>query len=119
MADAPELRAHKEWLGYVQPVGLVVSPPALLAAQAYVNRNIIAEQQILLGLTADSGDRRTIGDLPQLCVQLFGWEKTDLAGAPGGPELPGDLAVSLPEYGDVLRPTYAVPDPDHDGAWLM
>ena len=28
----PELRAHKEWLGLLQPVGLVVSPPALIKA---------------------------------------------------------------------------------------
>ncbi len=26
----PELRAHKEWLGLLQPVGLVVSPLALV-----------------------------------------------------------------------------------------
>ena len=28
MAQDPEYRAHQEWLGYVQPVGLVVSIPA-------------------------------------------------------------------------------------------
>ena len=43
MAYDPTLRDHQLWLGYLQPVGLVVSPPALLAAQAYLNRNIIAE----------------------------------------------------------------------------
>jgi hypothetical protein len=32
MARDPEAIAHQEWLGYVQPVGLVVSIPALLAA---------------------------------------------------------------------------------------
>jgi hypothetical protein len=25
----PELQAHQEWLGYLQPVGLVVSPAAM------------------------------------------------------------------------------------------
>lgn len=43
MAIDPELEVHKEWLGNLQPVGLVVSPPALLQAQAHVNTNIIAE----------------------------------------------------------------------------
>ena len=39
----PELIAHQEWLGYLQPVGLVVSPPALAAAGAYPNKNIIPD----------------------------------------------------------------------------
>jgi hypothetical protein len=29
------------------------------------------------------------------------------------------LSVSLPEYGEVLSPTYAVPDPDRPGEWLI
>ena len=31
MSTAPEYRAHQEWLGYVQPVGLVVSIPEAAA----------------------------------------------------------------------------------------
>jgi hypothetical protein len=38
MAKDPELQAHLEWIGYIQPGGLVVSAPALLAAKAQVNR---------------------------------------------------------------------------------
>ena len=38
MAKDPEQLAHQQWLGYVQPVGLVVSIPALLAADAHPNR---------------------------------------------------------------------------------
>jgi hypothetical protein len=34
----PELHAHKSWLGLVQPVGLVVSPPALSQAQVVLER---------------------------------------------------------------------------------
>ena len=42
MAKDPEILAHLEWLGFVQPVGLVVSIPALTQAQAYVNKNVSA-----------------------------------------------------------------------------
>jgi hypothetical protein len=28
----PELKAHQEWLGYLQPVGLVVAPAAMVDA---------------------------------------------------------------------------------------
>ena len=48
MALDPELIRHKEWLGFLQPVGLVVSPHALMAAQAVVNRNVVSLQQRLL-----------------------------------------------------------------------
>jgi hypothetical protein len=48
MTKSAEELAHLEWLGYVQPVGLVVSVPAMLEAQCYVNKNIIAEHGRLL-----------------------------------------------------------------------
>jgi hypothetical protein len=48
MATDPELLAHRQWLGYLQPVGLVVSPPALVQAGAHVNANVAAEHQRFL-----------------------------------------------------------------------
>src|SRR5215471_19182938 len=101
MAHDPEQIAHKEWLGYVQPVGLVVSPPALLAAQAHVNRNIVPQQEILKSLVrlkklaVDSDGHReevpAIPDLPEFCLKFFGWEHADLVGSPGAGELPESL----------------------------
>jgi hypothetical protein len=41
----PPILAHQEWLGYVQPSGLVVSIPALIEARAYVNRNILRQEK--------------------------------------------------------------------------
>ncbi|MFN5742262.1 MAG: hypothetical protein ACK5A1_11820 [Planctomyces sp.] len=59
MPKSPEELAHQEWLGYVQPVGLVVSIPAMLEAQCYVNRNIMAEHaQFLSCLPKGQGDER-------------------------------------------------------------
>lgn len=113
----PTLRAHQEWLGYLQPVGLVVSPPALAAAQCVVNKQVVAEQQTLLDLVGES-DPPAVPDLPALTRELLRWEASDLAGSPGGPELPRSLDVSLPEYGEVLSPTYAIPDPEAAGKWM-
>lgn len=45
-----ELRAHQEWIGLLQPVGLVVSAPALQTAQAFPDKNILKEQKALLAL---------------------------------------------------------------------
>ncbi len=128
MSQDPELRAHQEWLGYLQPVGLVVSPAALRDAQAHVNRNIVAEQSILIQhVLRDSAESARRGDEPEPLLKDFPafardfwqWEPADLAGGPGGPELPPSLEVPLPDYGETLAPTYAVPDAANAGAWLM
>src|SRR5208282_5169604 len=129
MASDPELRMHQEWIGFVQPVGLVVSPTALLAAQAHVNRNIAPKQQVLLSLarkaklaTGEDEQREeqsVIPSFPQFCSQFLEWEPSDLVGYQEGSELPETLQVALVEYGETLKPTYGVPDPDQAGKWLL
>ncbi|MHC5734911.1 Eco57I restriction-modification methylase domain-containing protein [Nostoc sp.] len=118
MVKDREIQAHKEWLGFLQPVGLVVSPTALNNAQMSVNRNVVELQQRLSEIVnRDSSNDSTnytcvISDFPTFTVEILGWQPTDLV------ESPDDLAVSLPEYGETLQPTYAVPNPDN-GGWLM
>jgi hypothetical protein len=108
-----EIQAHKEWLGFLQPVGLVVSPTALNNAQMSVNRNVVELQQRLSEIVRqDTNNTCLISDFPAFTVEILGWQPTDLV------ESPEDLGVSLPEYGETLQPTYAVPDPDK-GGWLM
>ena len=127
MAKDPEIRAHQEWLGYVQPVGLVVSPPALGAAQAFPNQNIVPDHDRFLNIV--DADRlpgqddpvAEIGDFPASC-------RDPRLGA-GGPRryrrgrpLPESLEVPLPEYGETLRPTYAVREPEPSNGqqpWLL
>ncbi|MBI4538945.1 MAG: N-6 DNA methylase [Gemmatimonadetes bacterium] len=118
MADATELRAHREWIGYVQPVGIVVSPPALRHAQGHVDRNISGVQERLRACVEDvflDGNPNAvpaITDLRRLSTEVLGWEPDDLVGEQDSEALPSELEVPLPEYEEVLRPTYAVPDPE-------
>ncbi|MBM3226372.1 MAG: class I SAM-dependent DNA methyltransferase, partial [Candidatus Tectomicrobia bacterium] len=123
-----EYLAHREWLGYVQPVGLVVSIPALLAAQAHVNRHIAPEHQRLLAyLPRDRDDdvMPEIRDLAAFTQRVLAWEPDDLIAIPDVATLPEELAaleVVLPEYHETLRPTYGVrefaPRAGHT-PWLM
>src|SRR5208282_5018157 len=97
MARDPETLAHLEWLGYVQPVGLVVSIPALLAAQAHVNRNIAPDHaRFLACLPKDKYDEiiPEIRDLAGFACSVLGWDKDDLLDA----DNLTDLHVTLPEY---------------------
>src|SRR5262245_18462454 len=112
MAKDPELLAHQQWLGYLQPVGLVVSPPALLQAQAHVNTDILAEHQRFLTHVTEAQvfgrpePLPAIKDLRALLLDVFGWQASDLVEA-GDPRAAA-LEVVLPEYHETLQPTYAV-----------
>ena len=129
MARDPELLTHLEWLGYLQPVGLVVSPPALAAAQAFPTKNIIPDHNRFLetveqvNVDGDSDPQPAIRDFPRFATQVLGWEPADLVGAEGGESLPESLEVALPEYHETLRPSYAVPEfdksPGGERRWLM
>lgn len=96
MANDPEIRLHKEWLGFLQPVGLVVSPPALSAAQAVVNRNVVKLQQTLQEVTrreplsSEIGKETFgIGDFPAFTINVLGWQPEDLVVSPE------ELAIAL------------------------
>jgi hypothetical protein len=121
MARDPETLAHLEWLGYVQPVGLVVSIPAMLAAGAQVNRNIAPDQaRFLACLPKDKHDEiiPEIRDLAGFACSVLGWDKEDLQDA----DKLTDLHVTLPEYHETLRPTFAVKEiqpKDPNKPWLM
>jgi len=43
----PEILAHLEWLGFVRPIGLVVSAPALVRAGAILDRRDAEGQRLL------------------------------------------------------------------------
>ncbi len=126
MAKDPELLAHQQWLGYLQPVGLVVSAPALLQAQAHVNLNCAAEHQHFLTFVKDvhimgrPEPVAAVTDLPGLCREVLGWQPGDLVAA-ADPRAAA-LEVVLTDYHETLRPTWAVPadPPPADGPpWLL
>ncbi|MCC7111093.1 MAG: N-6 DNA methylase, partial [Deltaproteobacteria bacterium] len=119
-----ELRVHKDWLNLLQPVGLVVSPPALKAAQATPNTNVIAEQQSLIRLampvdekgqsdwvSAESAENARIAHFPSFAVDVLGWREADLI------EKPAELSVPVLDHDDTLSPTWAVKA--DDGSWLL
>jgi hypothetical protein len=113
--------SHLEWIGYVQPTGLLVSAPALVDCGAFVNRNIIPEHkrftEALTQIEVDGNRLPGMADLPRFLQDVLGWRVSDIAGGPQGPKLPDTLEVALPEYGETLRPTFAVPAADGgDGA---
>ena len=118
-AQDPNTRAHLEWLGFIQPNGLVVSAPALVKAGAILNRQDAEGQALLAGCV----DERVVfpGRDPEPCVRDFrefasavlgwGFSSRGYAGTAESP-VPADLAVVLPDYGETLHPDFAVRERD-------
>lgn len=99
---------HKIWLGMVQPVGLVVSPPALAAKQAVLSDNVIAEQQTLSARIADHelGDRFD-GNFAAFATEILQWPQEALR---TDTETLQKYELVLTDYQVNLRPDYAVHD---------
>ena len=115
----PEILAHLEWIGYVQPTGLVVSAPALVRAGAVLDRRDVEGQRLLRACVEErqfdpkEGPAPYLPDFQQFARSVLGWGFSPrfFAGTAGNP-VPPELAVPLPDYGETLRPDIAVREPD-------
>lgn len=109
---APELLAHREWIGQIGPVGLVVSPTVLVRQGVFVDRQRSVEVQArLTALAGEEGDQPV--DPVRFFTEILDWPTEILAVPPDG------LTVALPEYEDHLRPTFALADPAKPEAWQL
>ena len=113
------VRDHLEWLGFIQPTGLVVSAHALVQAGAILNRRDI-EGQRLLGECVEERSFRPGGepepflpDFERFARHVLGWRFSPkgYAGMDGCP-IPPELELPLPEYGETLVPDFAVKERD-------
>jgi hypothetical protein len=93
-------RDHLEWMGYVQPVGMVVSLPALHEAGATTNRNVLPLHRAFLGTLPKDRDGEPVPALRnfrEFAQDVLGWDTALLQ------EPPEELSAPLPNYGETLR----------------
>ena len=123
MPKSPEQLAHEQWLGYIQPEGLVVSIPALLEARAHINQNFLPRHRAFLDFLPKDRTGQPIGELPAFlpfAESILGWQQSDIAGSPQGPALPDTLQFYLRDYGETLQPKYALRDSNDPASdWLL
>lgn len=127
--DKIELARHKQWLGYLQPQGLVVTPASLLAAQAVLSAQVADFQDklqefkyILDTDTKEEIHGLTQVDTPAFVRELLGWPSDWYVVFNEANPSPPELEVFLKEYGETLRPDIAVkePEPTKTGSpWQM
>ncbi len=111
----PEILAHLEWIGFVRPTGLVVSAPALVRAGAILDRRDAEGQRLLRACVAErvfdpkEGPVPYLPDFRRFAESVLGWSFSPkgYAGTTECP-IPTELEVPLPDYGETLRPDFAV-----------
>jgi hypothetical protein len=124
----PELKAHQEWLGYLQPVGLVVAPAAMQDAGWVVTRSgseLIERQERYRGALealdldqeGDPADRRLgFSRIETLLVEHLGWSPDQIQGDPSQIEA---FTRDLPELGETLAPSAVVPAASGEDVQLL
>jgi len=125
----PQIVAHLEWLGFVQPTGLVVSAPALVRAGAILDRRDVEGQRLLRECVEErefdlkKGPEPWLPNFREFAASVLGWgfSPKGYAGTPENP-IPSELEVPLPEYSETLRPDFAVRElePQNDSSpWQL
>ncbi len=111
---SPVVQAHLEWLGLVQPTGLLVSPMALERAGVVLPRNDRESQARLVSVTEGAeSDRPRVPDFEVFARTVLGWtwQAKYFAGTADAP-IPDTLRHHLEDYGETLAPDFAVADRD-------
>ena len=115
----PQILAHLEWLGFIQPTGLVVSAPALVRAGAILDRADAEGQRLLREcieereFDAEEGPEPFIPDFSEFARTVLNWNFSPqgYAGTEKHP-IPPELEVALHDYGETIRPDFAVVERD-------
>ena len=112
---------NQEWLGFVQPVGLVVAPAVLAREQLTPDRNFARQQREFREFMEQVGEglaaRQRARDLKELFVGWLEWEEEDFVNADAHKD---ELEKSIPELNVVLSATWAVPNSEgSESKWIM
>ncbi|SDK28051.1 MULTISPECIES: Eco57I restriction-modification methylase domain-containing protein [Bradyrhizobium] len=116
---------NEEWLGHVQPIGLVVAPVVLARhglnpetqtrADTEEVRKLLSSKEE--GATAKNDDLRALRDPWAFFEKILGWRTALVAGAPGGPPVPEGLSLRIDESDTEIAPHWAAVKPD--GGWQI
>ena len=82
---------NAEWIGNVQPVGLVLAATVLARHGLNPAEQTRADSEAVRALLSDDDQGPALPDPWAFFTQILGWRAAQVAGAPGGPALPDGL----------------------------
>lgn len=103
---------NAEWIGNVQPTGLVVSANVLARHGLNPAEQTRADTETIRALLSDDEDGPALRDPWSFFTQVLGWRAPQVAGTVNGPAVPADLSIRIEESAADLAPHWAVSDPD-------
>ena len=103
---------NAEWIGNVQPVGLVLAATVLARHGLNPAEQTRADSEVVRALLSDDDQGPALPFPWKFFTQILDWRVAQVAGVSGGPALPADLSVRVEESNTDLAPHWAVADPD-------
>jgi hypothetical protein len=103
---------NSEWIGNVQPIGLVLAATVLARHGLNPAEQTRADSETVRALLSPDDDGPALPDPWAFFTEILGWRAAQVAGAPGGPTLPGHLFVRVDESDTELSPHWAVTEPE-------
>src|ERR1700677_3349976 len=97
-----------DWLDHVQPVGVVVAPALIKELGLTPIRQTPIDTGLVSELLEQDKSKSALPDAWKFVEAVLGWQAQHVAGAPGGPAIPQELLIALPEHDTTLQPTWAV-----------
>jgi hypothetical protein len=110
---------NAEWIGNVQPVGLVLAATVLARHGLNPAEQTRADSEAVRALLSNDDNGPALPDPWAFFATILGWRATQVAGASGGPALSADLSVRVEESNTELTPHWAVTDPDKGWQLLL
>jgi hypothetical protein len=108
---------NEEWLGHVQPVGLVVAPVVLKAYDLVPEQQTRSDTEAVKPHLSQTESGPALLDPWAFFADILGWRPGRVAGSPGGAPIPDELVLRIEESDIEIAPHWAVADPE--GGWQM
>jgi hypothetical protein len=99
-----------EWLYHIGPVGLVIGPNIIREEDLTPARQTAVDTLSVAELLTTDANGPVLPDPWLFFERILGWEARYVAGAPGGPSLPENIASYISEHEVLLSPNWAVRD---------
>jgi len=115
---AQQLKPEHEWLGHVQPTGLVVSTLVLDELSLVPQPQDAVDTAQFAEVLSETGGP-LLPDAWALFRDVLKWPEAMVAGLPGTDPIPVELCFSLADHETLLQPTYALKGPRGEGWQLL
>jgi hypothetical protein len=109
MARNYNIELHQQWIGYLNPTGLVFSPQALEDAQVVINEAVVAEQKAFRELvcTKNNDEFSFVGfnEIKDIFKDVLDWENSDIIEDEASLS---EYSFIHPQFNEVVRPSFVV-----------